>query len=88
MWYVYALVSKKDKGLYIGISQNPKRRLKMHNAGMTRSTKSRRPFLLVFQESCGSRKAAREKEKFYKSGCGREQLKAFIKNKYSGVAQR
>jgi putative endonuclease len=76
-WFVYALQSLQDGNLYIGISQNPKKRLLTHNKGVTQSTKSRRPFILIFQEFCKSRMEAREREKFYKSGKGREILKKF-----------
>jgi putative endonuclease len=74
-WFVYALRSLQDGNLYIGISQNPDKRLRMHNKGVTSSTRSRRPFTLVFREPCKSKKEAREKEKYYKSGIGRETLK-------------
>ena len=75
MWYVYALKSLKDKNLYIGISQNPEKRLREHNLGMTKSTKLRRPFKIIFKEIAGTRIEARIKEKYYKSGIGREFLK-------------
>jgi len=78
MWYVYALKSLKDNCLYIGISENPEERLKQHNAGMTKSTKPRRPFKTIHKECCGDRLAARKREKYLKSGVGREFLKQFI----------
>ncbi len=74
-WFVYALRSVKDGELYIGISQNPDKRLDSHNKGVTKSTRRRRPFVLIFRESCNSRKEAREREKYYKSRIGREKLK-------------
>jgi putative endonuclease len=78
MWYVYALVSLKDNNLYIGISEDPDKRLKMHNSGMTTSTKYRRPFKIIYTEVCENRLKAREREKYFKSGFGREFLKQFI----------
>jgi len=75
MWYVYALKSLKDGHLYIGISQEPEKRLRQHNAGMTKSTKSRRPFKIIYKEKAKNRIDARRKEKYYKSGVGREFLK-------------
>ena len=77
-WFVYALRSLRDGNLYIGISRDPDKRLKAHNKGVTSSTRSRRPFVLIFQESCNSLKEARGKEKYYKSGFGREILKTSI----------
>ena len=78
MFYVYAIRSKLDHNLYIGISDNPETRLEQHNSGMTKSTKARRPFELIYKEACSDRQAAREREKQLKSGCGREFLKKFI----------
>ena len=75
MWYVYAIESLKDKHLYIGMSENPERRLLDHNSGMTKSTKSRRPFKIIYKEECGDRIAARKREKYMKSGAGRKFIK-------------
>jgi putative endonuclease len=66
----------KDGFLYIGMSQNPDARLLMHNQGMTRSTKIRRPFVLIYREHCENIKTARIREKFLKSGFGLEFLKS------------
>ena len=77
-WFMYALRSLKDNNLYIGISRNPEKRVEIHNKGKTESTRNRRPFVLIHKESCSSLKEAREKEKYYKSGFGREILKQII----------
>jgi putative endonuclease len=77
-WFMYALRSLKDNNLYIGISRNPEKRVEIHNKGKTQSTRNRRPFVLIHKESCHSLKEAREKEKYYKSGFGREILKQNI----------
>ena len=77
-WFVYALKSLKDGNLYIGISQDPEKRVATRNKGKTESTRNRRPFVLIHKESCNSLDEAREKEKYYKSGFGREILKNLI----------
>jgi len=74
-WFVYALRSLGDNNLYIGISRNPEKRVEIHNKGKTESTKNRRPFVLIYKEKCDSLKEAREREKYYKSGFGREKIK-------------
>lgn len=51
MFYVYLLRSKKDKELYIGYTNDLRRRFEEHNSGMNRSTKSRRPFELIYYEA-------------------------------------
>lgn len=78
MFYAYALISLKDSNLYIGISENPEKRLKEHNSGMSKSTKGRRPFKLIYKESLENRIEARKREKYLKSGFGREFLKTFM----------
>ncbi|PIP18471.1 MAG: hypothetical protein COX42_00695 [Parcubacteria group bacterium CG23_combo_of_CG06-09_8_20_14_all_35_6] len=45
---------------------------------MTKSTKSRKPFKIIFQEKYQNRIKAREKEKYFKSDCDREFLKKLI----------
>ena len=77
MYFVYALQSLVDSHLYIGISKNVEKRLLEHNGGTVKSTKSRRPFKIIFVEEVADRKAARIREKQLKSGCGREFLKKY-----------
>ena len=60
------------------MSKNPEKRLVEHNSGMTKSTKLRRPFKIIYKEECLSRDNARKREKYLKSGCGREFLKKFM----------
>jgi len=44
MYYVYVLLSLKDKKFYIGFTNDLKRRLKEHNSGNNISTKSKASF--------------------------------------------
>ena len=74
LWFVYAIGSIKFDFRYIGMSQNPEFRLKMHNSGKVRSTKHYRPFKLIYTEEIGSRAEAREREKYLKSAAGRRYL--------------
>ncbi|MCX6745155.1 MAG: GIY-YIG nuclease family protein [Candidatus Parcubacteria bacterium] len=62
MYYLYILQSLKDNGYYIGISDNPEKRLTEHNSGKTKSTKSRIPFTLKYQESYNTKIEARKRE--------------------------
>ena len=78
MWYIYVLKSLKDGKSYVGMSENPERRLCDHNSGMTKSIKSRRPFEIIYEEECGDRATARKREKYMKSGGGRRFIKQLI----------
>ena len=76
MWHVYVLKSLATGTFYVGMtSLRPEKRLERHNAGRVRSTKSRRPYIIAYIESCESSEEARQREKFLKSGAGREELK-------------
>ncbi len=71
MFYVYVLKSKKDNSQYIGLSQDAEKRLKEHNAGRVKSTKPKRPWSILYKESCATRIDARKREKYLKSAAGR-----------------
>ncbi|MBI2086159.1 GIY-YIG nuclease family protein [Candidatus Daviesbacteria bacterium] len=90
MYYVYILLSKKDKKHYTGITNDVDRRLRQHTIGYssTRSTKNRRPSDLVFDQECTDRKEARELEKLLKSGQGRELREELLEYMNGPVAQR
>jgi len=77
MYYVYILKSIKTGEFYKGITNDLKRRLFEHNSGKTISTKDKGPWKMVYHEECPNRTEARKKEKFFKSGFGRELLKNF-----------
>ncbi|KKS84195.1 MAG: hypothetical protein UV60_C0026G0002 [Parcubacteria group bacterium GW2011_GWA2_43_11] len=81
MFYVYVLVSKKDGKLYIGSTNNLKKRFEMHNDGKVESTKPRRPFVLVYYEAYADESDARKRESSLKKrGQAKYQLCARIKN--------
>ncbi|MCK4329061.1 GIY-YIG nuclease family protein [candidate division WOR-3 bacterium] len=65
-YYLYALVNDNGR-IYIGISCNPKKRLKEHKSGKTKSTEGYIPWKIFFVERCNSRQEAREREKYCKS---------------------
>jgi putative endonuclease len=53
-------------------------RLERHNAGLTRSTRNRGPWDLVYKEEVQTRAEAVARERFFKTGAGREELKRRI----------
>jgi putative endonuclease len=78
MFTVYAIRSLKDGRIYVGFSSDVARRIKEHNSGKTRSTKGFRPWELIFTETVETRIEARKREKYWKSGTGKEQLKKML----------
>ena len=78
MYTVYVLKSLKDGRQYTGSTEDLERRLKEHNAGKTASTRRRRPFVLVHTEEYESREAAEDRERYLKTGKGREELKKLL----------
>ncbi|NQV88553.1 MAG: GIY-YIG nuclease family protein [Parcubacteria group bacterium] len=63
MYYVYVLKSLKVKELYIGYTNDLKRRLMEHNGGKNISTKHKAPFKLAYYEAYVASSDAKEGEK-------------------------
>ena len=82
----YVLKSERDGHLYIGFTSNLEKRVKEHNRGKVRSTKSRKPLNLVYFEEHDDRTLARKREILLKSGQGR----LFLKSKLEelGIGRR
>ncbi|MCR4329232.1 MAG: GIY-YIG nuclease family protein [Candidatus Roizmanbacteria bacterium] len=81
MYYTYVLISTKNKRLYVGSTDNLKRRIKEHNDGIGGVyTRINRPFTLLFYEAYISQLDAKKQEKFYKTGYGREVLRGKIES--------
>lgn len=69
MFYVYILKSKKDNNLYIGSTNDLKKRILEHSKGRVPSTRNRCPFELVYYEAYKIEHDARLREQsFKKSG--------------------
>ncbi len=75
MYTVYAISSIERNYIYVGMTQNIYARLYRHNSGYERTTKPYAPFKLIYTESCETRHEARKREKYLKSGCGKEYLR-------------
>lgn len=80
-WTVYVLQSASNREIYIGFTNNLKRRLSQHNNKKSFSTQSGTPWVLVYAESYRSREDAKIREKNLKyHGKAMGQLKRRIKN--------
>jgi len=84
MFYVYILKSIKNGRFYTGSTSNLKRRFNEHNLGKSKYTTLTKPFELLYFEKFITRSEALIREKYFKTGKGREELKILIeKNQLS-----
>ncbi len=84
-YFVYILKNIEYEKTYVGISNDPDRRLKEHNSGKSKFTRKFIPWSIVYKEELDSRKLAREREKYFKSAAGRRRIKSQFENAH--VAQ-
>ena len=78
MFYVYAIVSSVRQYIYVGLTNDVERRFIEHNKGENRSTKAYKPFRLILKEEYETRIEARNREKYLKSGVGKEYLRSLL----------
>lgn len=83
MYFVYILRSVTDKKLYIGFTQDIKKRFSEHQARLVFSTKGRGPFKLIFFEAYLSKTDALRREKYFKTNKGKRTLKLMLKDYFS-----
>ena len=74
-YFLYILRSQVSHKSYTGITNNLSRRLVEHNSGKHFYTKRHYPWIMIYNEECGSLKEARKREKHLKSASGRKFLK-------------
>ncbi|MFA6436159.1 MAG: GIY-YIG nuclease family protein [Candidatus Gracilibacteria bacterium] len=74
-YIIYILKSLKDGKRYVGMTKNLPRRIRDHELGLVKSTKHRRPLQLIYKEKFKQKSEAILREKFFKTGSGRNYLK-------------
>ena len=60
--FVYIIYSEKHNVNYKGYSHEPEKRLKQHNAGLSKYTSKKRPWELVFLKSFETKREALQYE--------------------------
>ena len=75
MFTVYLLQSASNGKHCVGQTKDLEPRLLGHQVGLAKYTRNRGPWSLIYQEQCASRSEAMGKERFLKSGQGREWLR-------------
>ena len=91
MWYVYVLYSLLGKKSYVGYTTDVERRLYEHNVSEQKGFTLRfRPWTLIRVEPYSMKSDAIKRERFLKTGHGREELKIYINDFLSkgGVSAR
>lgn len=77
MYYVYVL-KNKDRKLYIGYTTDLRERVRRHNAGEVKSTKSYLPWRLIFYEGYVSKIDVKRREQYLKKAKGRTTIKTML----------
>src|SRR5262249_24300808 len=72
MFFVYVLENESRKRHYTGFTADLTQRVGQHNHGVTKSTKNRGTWKQVYSEEYATRAEAMRREKFLKSGRGRD----------------
>ncbi|MGB8658075.1 MAG: GIY-YIG nuclease family protein [Candidatus Zixiibacteriota bacterium] len=76
---VYILQSEKNGGYYVGVTGEIESRLNQHNRGASKSTRSNRPWRLVYQERFNTRSEAAKREKQIKDQKSRSYIEGRIR---------
>jgi len=78
-YFVYVIYSKTVRKKYTGYTENVSIRLRQHNEGtLSRFTKNKGPWELIYTEEFINKADALKREKYLKTGAGRD----FIKEKF------
>ncbi len=73
MFTVYIIESLRNGKRYTGFTtKTAPQRLAQHNRGCNKWTRENRPFRLIYEESYETEREARQREKFLKTGKGRQ----------------
>ncbi len=83
MQYVYILKSTTDGELYVGCTNNLKKRFSLHNSKKIHSTRKRTPFSLIYYEAYLDQKDAFQREQFLKTGWGKNYIKRVLANYFN-----
>ena len=78
MFFVYVLRSRTTGRFYTGLTSDLSERLAEHNTDLSTSTKHRGPWDLVHQESFSTLSEAVRRERYLKSGHGRDELRTIL----------
>jgi putative endonuclease len=78
MFTTYVLLSKSTGRFYTGSTSDLQARLESHNSNLSAATKNGGPWELVHREEFETRTEAMARERYFKTGVGREELKRML----------
>jgi len=84
LFFVY-IIRSEEGYYYTGQTSDLQRRLLEHNSGISHSTKHGHNWQVIYKEEFSTRSEAMKREKWFKTGVGREWLKKMLRG---GVRQR
>jgi putative endonuclease len=79
-FYVYLLKSYEYDKLYVGSTNDLRKRLKEHNYGLNQSTKPYKPWKLIYYEACLNITDAKRRERYLKTNQGSRMIKCRLKD--------
>ncbi|AZQ45127.1 GIY-YIG nuclease family protein [Nonlabens ponticola] len=83
MYSVYAISSVEKNYIYVGMSCEVEKRIAVHNSGNNKTIAPYAPYDVLMVEKVGiERQAARIREKYWKSGTGKRQLRNLRDKKF------
>ena len=87
-YYVYILQSKPSPTwIYVGFTENLKKRFAEHNYGESSSTKSRKPYKLIHYEAYANITDAKRRELYLKTTKGKTTLRTCFKISFVAIEQ-
>jgi len=78
--HVYVLMSGRDGRLYIGMTNDLRRRFLQHQNGQNISTAKRLPVRLIYYEAHLSKSDALRRERYFKTTKGKVTLRSMIRD--------
>jgi len=79
MYYVYVLVSLKDRRFYVGSSEDLRKRFREHQDGRVASTRGRLPLKLICYEAYLTKYDALRRERYLKSSDAKKEFRVRFK---------
>jgi putative endonuclease len=86
MYYFYILRSLLNNKLYLGYTNDLKKRVISHNSRNNKASKPYAPYELLYYSGFKDQKDALECEKYFKTTAGWRRMKSMLKNTLSNQA--